>query len=68
MFGSINKAILNNLLPATRLSVLNHVATTYGITREEANKKLIDREASHILDYLRGPIRRSICLIIKTKL
>lgn len=44
--------------------VLENIASHYCITQEEALKQVTDEGAEHLLDYITGPRRRGIYLVM----
>jgi hypothetical protein len=63
--GTINKAFLAATDTKTKTEVLSSIAGHYGITKEAAFAEVTDAEAEHLLDYLTGPTRTALSVLMK---
>jgi len=50
---------------ATRAAVLGNIANHYGITQAEALAEVTDDEAEHLLDYVTGPTRAAVSVLMQ---
>ena len=49
----------------TKAEVLRNIATHYGISAQEAFEEVTDNEAEHLLDYVTGPTRTAVSLLMR---
>jgi len=49
----------------TKADVLANIANHYGITQQEALEEVTDTEAESLLDYVTGPTRAAVSLLMK---
>lgn len=49
----------------TRAEVLANIAKHYGITQAEALAEVTDDEAEHLLDYVTGPARAAVRVLMQ---
>jgi uncharacterized phage-associated protein len=61
---AINKKFLSVTDAKTRDDVLSAVANHYGITKDAALEEITHDEAEHLLDYLTGPVRTAISVLM----
>ena len=50
---------------ATKSDVLMNVASHYGISQESALEEVLDEEAMHLLDYVTGPTRGAVSVLMQ---
>ena len=51
----------------TRAEVLENIAAHYGITQAEALREVTDEEAEHLLDYVTGPMRGAVSVLMQRR-
>ena len=49
----------------TKAAVLANIAKHYGITQAEAWAEITDEEAEHLLDYVTGPERAAVSVLLQ---
>lgn len=60
-----NTKILNSMDARTKAAILANIASHYGITSEAAYAEVTDEDAEHLLDYVTGPERAAVNLLMK---
>ena len=63
--AKINQAFLTATDAQTRALVLNNIAKHYGISPEQALDEVTDDGAEHLLDYVTGPARAGVSVLMK---
>lgn len=63
--GEVNRAFLAATDATTRTKVLGEIAAHYGITEKEAFDEVVDQNAEHLLDYLRGATRSATSVLMQ---
>jgi hypothetical protein len=65
--STINKLFLNGIDSKTRACILKNIANHYGISTEAALEEVLDPDAEHLLDYVTGPERNSVSVLMANK-
>jgi len=63
--AKINGAFLAATDAKTRTEILGNIAKQYGISQNEAFEEVTDSEAEHLLDYVTGPTRSAVSVLMK---
>jgi len=63
--AQINQAFLAATDAKTKTEVLANVAAHYGISQAEALAEVTDCEAEHLLDYVTGPARAAVSVLMQ---
>ncbi len=63
--AQINTKFLEATDAATKAAILSNIATHYGTTSAEAYAEITDEEAEHLLDYVTGPERASVSVLMR---
>jgi hypothetical protein len=61
----INKYFLIKTDDKTRKAVLENIANHYGCTLQEAFVEVTDSESEHLLDYITGPMRPAVQVLMQ---
>jgi len=59
------KKFLESVDAKTKGEILGNIASNYGINRKEALEEILDSGAEHLLDYVTGPMRTAVSLLMK---
>ena len=62
---TLNRAFLTVIDTKTKNEVLDSIANHYGIAKGEAMEEVTHEESEHLLDYLTGPIRMAISVLMR---
>lgn len=65
MNATITKKFLAATDAKTKASILDNIASHYGITPAEAEEEVTDDEAESLLDYVTGPVRTATHVLMK---
>lgn len=63
--GQVNQTFLAATDAAARSEVLGAIAAHYGISQEEAFVEVVNKDAEHLLDYLTGPTRAAVSVLMQ---
>ena len=63
--GQFTQAFLNSVSADTKNEILLNVGIHYGISTQEVYSELVDEEAESLLDYITGPIRPAISVLVQ---
>lgn len=63
--SQINKAFLERINKATRADVLGTIAQHYQVTIDDALEAVTDDGAEHLLEYLTGPTRSAVRVLMQ---
>lgn len=63
--STLTIAFLNSTDSKTKNLILSNVAKHYGITNEQAYEELTDEDAESLLDYVTGPERSAVSVLVQ---
>jgi hypothetical protein len=63
--SEINRAFLAATDTKTKSAILTNIADHYGISSEDAFEEVVDAEAEHLLDYVTGPSRAAVSVLMQ---
>jgi len=63
--GELNQAFLNGLDDKTKDGILSGIGQYYEISTGRALEEVTDREAEHLLDYIVGPRRHGVSVLMQ---
>lgn len=63
--AQINQAFFAATDAKTKADVLANIANHYGITSAEAYEEVTAEEAEHLLDYVTGPTRAAVSVLMQ---
>lgn len=61
----ITQAFLAAIDTKTKADVLANIANHYGISQQEAFEEVTGDEAEHLLDYVTGPTRAAVSMLMQ---
>jgi hypothetical protein len=63
--GQITARLFAVIDAETKADLLDNISEHYGITQAEALAEVTDDEAEHLLDYVTGPAREAVSVLIQ---
>lgn len=64
--AQINREFLSEIDAKTKADVLENIAKHYGITSAEAYEEVTAEEAEHLLDFVTGPVRTAVSVLMQS--